>query len=98
VSFYPQKKAGHYHDMHHILNESERASVLLPLWQCGYFYGNMVTTNGTVEGYDIPPGKRLEEESILISFNCLMNEKPSNIVLIGMPGSGKSTVGVILPR
>ena len=27
-----------------------------------------------------------------------MNEKPSSIVLIGMPGSGKSTVGVILAK
>ena len=27
-----------------------------------------------------------------------MNERPSNIVLIGMPGSGKSTVGVILAK
>lgn len=27
-----------------------------------------------------------------------MNEKKSNIILIGMPGSGKSTVGVILAK
>ena len=27
-----------------------------------------------------------------------MNERPYNIVLIGMPGSGKSTVGVILAK
>ena len=27
-----------------------------------------------------------------------MNQKPSSIILIGMPGSGKSTVGVILAK
>ena len=36
---------------------------------------------------------------VITSFiiSC-MNNKPSNIVLIGMPGSGKSTVGIILAK
>jgi shikimate kinase len=39
-----------------------------------------------------------ESRSSIFFQKNIMHERPSNIVLIGMPGSGKSTVGVILAK
>jgi shikimate kinase len=38
------------------------------------------------------------QRNLAVAVECLMTRDKSNIILIGMPGSGKSTVGILLAK